>query len=352
MAGLFCWVLERVVRSFPERLRRGRARRFAPSRPGSGAPRPLAREPSSLSLRSCAGSFAPGSDSGTLSPGARGRHQASGIRRPVLSSSTASLHGGAFLLGVGARCPEFPRAPSPGPRASLRSFASRFRRAPPACPRTIQLVASLLRRIVRPGSDSGTLSPGARGRHQASGIRRPVLSNSTASLHGGAFYWVWGRVVLSFPERLRRAARVASLFASRFRRAPPACPRTIQLVASLLRRIVRPGSDSGTLSPAAEGGRLASGVRIRRPVFSSSTASLHGGAFYWMWGRVVRSFPERLRRAARVASLLCVPAQARPARLPTNDPACRFAPAPDRSPRIVRPRPAAELTVNPDDRGV
>jgi len=163
-------------------------------------------------------------------------------------------------LGVGARCPEFPRAPSPGPRASLRSFASRFRRAPPACPRTIQLVASLLRRIVRPGSDSGTLSPGARGRHQASGIRRPVLSNSTASLHGGAFYWVWGRVVLSFPERLRRAARVASL--------------------------------------------------------------------------------------------LCVPAQARPARLPTNDPACRFAPAPDRSPRIVRPRPAAELTVNPDDRGV
>ena len=261
MAGLFCWVLERVVRSFPERLRRGRARRFAPSRPGSGAPRPLAREPSSLSLRSCAGSFAP-------------------------------------------------------------------------------------------GSDSGTLSPGARGRHQASGIRRPVLSNSTASLHGGAFYWVWGRVVLSFPERLRRAARVASLFASRFRRAPPACPRTIQLVASLLRRIVRPGSDSGTLSPAAEGGRLASGVRIRRPVFSSSTASLHGGAFYWMWGRVVRSFPERLRRAARVASLLCVPAQARPARLPTNDPACRFAPAPDRSPRIVRPRPAAELTVNPDDRGV
>jgi len=152
MAGLFCWVLERVVRSFPERLRRGRARRFAPSRPGSGAPRPLAREPSSLSLRSCAGSFAPGLILALcplrLKAGVWHQASASGVR--CSQAQRPHFMAGLFIGCGGALSGVSPSAFA-GPRASLRSFASRLRRAPPACPRTIQLVASLLRRIVRPG---------------------------------------------------------------------------------------------------------------------------------------------------------------------------------------------------------
>ena len=131
----------------------------------------------------------------------------------------------------------------------------RLRRSPPACPRTVRLRRFAPCRTVRP--TNGTKPIGSR------------VSRASRRSCGVVFAVCVWRTRVSAPTQ----ARSLLLPLSRFRRDPPACPRTVRLRRFAPCRTVRPKS---SIESSGEKIQLARGTLnrylliLKRSIFESS----------------------------------------------------------------------------------